>query len=177
MRWRPTACPAPRSAGDAAQLPGLYGRSSRTILGFGLSSISQFETAYVQNTTDAPTYRAALSAQNLPIQRGCFLSADDRTRRALIERLMCDFSLSFADFPEISVPRDRLAVLEQDGLLRVEGIAFGSANTGSPSCGWLRRVSILTLPLRRVVTPELSDPVYIKTRRAPKKVRMTLAAV
>ncbi|MBK9585534.1 MAG: oxygen-independent coproporphyrinogen III oxidase [Alphaproteobacteria bacterium] len=105
---------------------------SRTILGFGLSSISQFETAYVQNTTDAPSYRAALSAQNLPIQRGCFLSADDRTRRALIERLMCDFRLSFADFPEISVPRDLLALLEQDGLLRVEGDYLQISEHGKP---------------------------------------------
>jgi len=93
---------------------------SRTILGFGLSSISQFDTAYVQNTTDAPAYRAALSQRKFPIQRGCLLSADDHSRRALIERLMCDFTLRFADFPDIDIPKDRLALLEQDGLLHMD---------------------------------------------------------
>lgn len=105
---------------------------SRTILGFGLSSISQFETAYVQNTTDPTAYRGALSRQDFPIQRGCVLSADDRTRRALIERLMCDFSLQFADFPEIRVPRDRLALLEQDGLLQMDGERLRVSVQGKP---------------------------------------------
>lgn len=36
---------------------------ARTILGFGLSSISQFKDAYIQNTTDAPLYRKTIEAE------------------------------------------------------------------------------------------------------------------
>lgn len=89
------------------------------IIGLGLSSISNLNHAYVQNNVDAPAYHAAIKEGNFPISRGCTLSADDKIRRKLIERLMCDFMINFADYPEIEIPYARLETLQQDGLIEM----------------------------------------------------------
>ncbi|HPF79048.1 MAG TPA: coproporphyrinogen III oxidase, partial [Alphaproteobacteria bacterium] len=93
---------------------------SRTILGFGLSSITQFEGAYIQNTTDAPTYRKQIESGAFPITRYLELTEDDLVRRALIERLMCDFALRFEDFETVNVPRAQLSLLAQDGIIEMD---------------------------------------------------------
>ncbi|MCB1838864.1 MAG: oxygen-independent coproporphyrinogen III oxidase [Rhodospirillales bacterium] len=105
---------------------------SRTILGFGLSSISQFDGAYVQNTTDAPSYRSALVEKRFPIKRGCVLSADDQIRRSLIERLMCDFVIRLDDYPQIAAPWDRLSLLERDGMIEVKSNTLKISESGKP---------------------------------------------
>ncbi len=91
---------------------------ARNIIGFGISSISSFEGAYVQNTTDAPEYRRAVEAGEFPIRRGCILSDDDLRRRAVIEQIMCGFEADITDYPQA---RARLVALEQDGLVKIEG--------------------------------------------------------
>jgi len=97
---------------------------AQTLLGLGLSSISQFDGAFSQNTTDAPTYRKAIEQGYLPVARGLLLGAEDKIRRAVIERIMCRFSLNFSDFPQIKPPRDALSLLAQDGLLILKEDGF-----------------------------------------------------
>lgn len=92
-----------------------------TILGFGLSSISQFEGAYTQNTTDAPLYRKTVDNGEVPLARVLTLTQDDQDRRNLIEELMCNFTVNFEDYKSIPVPRAALALLEQDGLIAITG--------------------------------------------------------
>lgn len=94
---------------------------ARTILGFGLSSISQFEGAYIQNTTDAPLYRKTIEAGETPLARVLILTQDDQTRRKLIEELMCYFTINFEDYKNIPMPQVELALLEQDGLIEITG--------------------------------------------------------
>lgn len=98
--------------------------SSHTIVSFGISSISSYEGAYVQNTPDAPTYRAAIEKGAFPIMRGCVLTNDDQRRRALIEELMCYFDVNLNDYDDVAFtdPKTRpaLAVLEQDGLISLQ---------------------------------------------------------
>ena len=64
--------------------------NATALLGFGASSIGSLPQGYVQNHSDVPTWRAAISSGRLPVARGVVLSNDDRARRAVIERLMCD---------------------------------------------------------------------------------------
>lgn len=60
---------------------------------FGMSSISQVDDVYAQNVKDIPTYFRALDAGELATEKGYRLDADDRIRRHVITRLMCDFEL------------------------------------------------------------------------------------
>src|SRR6185437_4345408 len=66
------------------------------IYSFGMSSISQIPDAYWQNDKDLPSYYAKLAAGKVPLAGGYLLTDEDRFRREVIMRLMCDLSLNFA---------------------------------------------------------------------------------
>ncbi len=91
---------------------------ARNVIGFGLSSISMFEGAYIQNTTDAPAYRKAVDAGEFPITRGCVLSDEDRERRRVIEQIMCGMQTDISVYSEA---QETLKELEQDHLVEIEG--------------------------------------------------------
>jgi oxygen-independent coproporphyrinogen-3 oxidase len=101
-------------------------RGETDIHAFGMSSISQTRDAYWQNEKELPKYYAALNSGAVPIVRGYFLTPEDKIRRQVIMRLMCDMSLDFAglssqlglDFAShFSAELNSLADLEADGLL------------------------------------------------------------
>ncbi|HEY0106895.1 MAG TPA: hypothetical protein VGB91_12485 [Rhizomicrobium sp.] len=50
----------------------------------------------MQNHTDVPTYRQAVLGGQLPVARGILLSDEDRIRREVIARLMCDLEVDLA---------------------------------------------------------------------------------
>lgn len=93
------------------------------LLGLGASAIGGLSTAslaaYAQNEPDERKYVAAVEAGQLPIRRGRPLSEDDRLRRHVIERVMCDFVLDLAELPEALVAEARPALerLEADGIV------------------------------------------------------------
>ncbi len=63
------------------------------LIGFGASAIGSLPQGYVQNAPTALAYGKAIEAGGLAIVRGVALTADDRLRRDLIERLMCDLEV------------------------------------------------------------------------------------
>ena len=71
-------------------------RSGSDIYAFGMSSISQIPDAYWQNEKELPKYQEAVDAGQMPWQRACFLTGEDKIRRETIMRVMCDLSLDFA---------------------------------------------------------------------------------
>ena len=98
-----------------------------TILGLGVSAISSTPRMFWQNHAALGPYEAAIAEAELPIARGIALDRDDRIRRAVIERLMCDGEvdlaaiapgdprLSFAtELAELAKQPD-LAALDADG--------------------------------------------------------------
>ena len=98
-----------------------------SIYGFGMSSISQTGDSYRQNLKELPDYYAALDANRLPFERGLILSEEDRTRRQVIMRIMCDRRIDYADLSrrlgvdfaaKFAHEIASLADLEADGLLR-----------------------------------------------------------
>ncbi len=91
--------------------------TATTLIGFGLSSISQYADAYTQNTTDAPAYRKAIAEGRIPSARSCYLTEQDQSRRALIERIMCDFEADLSNYRGIETPLESLTELLQDGLI------------------------------------------------------------
>ncbi len=61
-----------------------------TVLGLGTSAISSTPRMYWQSSPDLAAWEDAISSKRLPVVRGAELDVDDRIRRTLIERLMCD---------------------------------------------------------------------------------------
>ncbi|MDQ0505737.1 oxygen-independent coproporphyrinogen III oxidase [Xanthobacter agilis] len=63
------------------------------LLGFGASSIGALPQGYVQNVASTAQWHQAMERGGLPIARGIALTHEDRLRRAVIERLMCDLKV------------------------------------------------------------------------------------
>jgi len=102
-------------------------RSGADIQAFGMSAISQLESAYAQNHKDLAVYRGAVEEGNLPVHRGYVLTEDDRVRREVIQTLLCHLELDSTrlseatgvDFPSYFAGElERLARFEADGLIR-----------------------------------------------------------
>ena len=67
------------------------------LIGFGPSAISSLPGGYVQNTPQVVGYRDAIMAGRPATMRGCAVTAEDRLRGRIIERLMCDLKVDLAD--------------------------------------------------------------------------------
>ena len=99
------------------------------LIGLGTSAIGSLPQGYVQNAPTTVAYRAAVNEGRLPTVRGRALSADDRLRRAVIERLMCDFEADLGEIArahggrseDLADSLDELAPLAEDGLVAREG--------------------------------------------------------
>lgn len=103
--------------------------SAPALIGLGASSISALPQGYVQNLPDVPAWRKAIAEGQLPISRGIALTDDDRMRRTIIEKLMCDLDV---DIDAVAAPFGRsahdfshefamLAPLADQGLVQRKG--------------------------------------------------------
>jgi len=77
--------------------------NSPALLGFGASAISSLPQGYAQNTTSLPAYQKSIADGRLPIIRGIALNNEDKIRRNIVERLMCDLAV---DLNEICLLHD-----------------------------------------------------------------------
>ena len=94
------------------------------LLGFGASAIGSLPQGYVQNIPGIDEYSAAVDNGNLATYRGIALTDEDRIRRTVIERLMCDLSVDLekaAPGRNFTAELAELAPLIVDGLVVVEG--------------------------------------------------------
>ena len=65
------------------------------LLPFGVSSIGRLPQGLVGNAADLAGWRRAVEADRFPVTRGLAFSREDRARGAIIERLMCDFTVDY----------------------------------------------------------------------------------
>ena len=61
-----------------------------TMIGLGASAIGESPSGYVQNIADVRAYGQAVAKGRPPVARGVAVNAEDRMRRAIIERIMTD---------------------------------------------------------------------------------------
>lgn len=96
------------------------------LLGFGMSSISQNARSFSQNEKTLDGYETAVFAGRTPLVKGLILSDEDRRRREIIMRVMCDLRLDFdaigeklgVDFEKTyAAELGKLAPLAADGLV------------------------------------------------------------
>lgn len=98
------------------------------LIGFGASAIGRLTQGHVQNSSALSAYEGALAAGRLPIVRGRALTAEDRLRGEIIERLMSFLEVDIgavaerhgqsADFPD---ERAQLEDLARQGLVELTG--------------------------------------------------------
>ena len=92
------------------------------MLGFGVSAIGRVGTSYYQNAKQLDAWYAELDAGRLPVLRGVELTSDDLVRRAVIQSLTCNFSVSLESI-ELSWLIDfrKYFAAEMDDLRRLAG--------------------------------------------------------
>lgn len=96
--------------------------AAETLIGFGASAIGKLPQGFVQNAVLAPDYSQRIRQGGLATARGLALTADDRIRGFVIERLMCDLA-----FPKQELSR-RFGDAAQAILAEAETIVAADAD-------------------------------------------------
>lgn len=111
-----------------------------SLIGFGASSIGALPQGYVQNAASTVKWRDAIAAGQLATTRGLMLTADDRLRRDIIERLMCDLAVDLdhvagahGSSPEDFAPElASLNSIAGDGLVERDGYRITVSEAARP---------------------------------------------
>ena len=99
------------------------------LIGLGVTSIGKVDNTYGQNRRELEEYYADIDAGRLPVFRGIELSRDDEIRRDTITKLICNFSLTYADVATrwgidfgayFAADLARVKPMEADGLLEMD---------------------------------------------------------
>ncbi len=110
------------------------------LLGFGASGIGSLPQGYVANETAIHAYKDTVRDGRLAVVRGVTLAEDDRLRRAVIERLMCDLAVDldavaarFGESGAVFEPDlEALEPLEEDGIVIRDGRRIRVTEDGRP---------------------------------------------
>jgi oxygen-independent coproporphyrinogen-3 oxidase len=116
-----------------------------TLIGFGTSAIGMLPQGYVQNAARTLAYREAILAGRPATARGLRLTAEDRLRREIIERLMCDLEVDLGvvarkhgrSLKHLAGAIARLGPLVEDGFVTLSGGVLSVAGHARP---YLRHV-------------------------------------
>jgi oxygen-independent coproporphyrinogen-3 oxidase len=103
--------------------------SASTLIGFGASGIGSLPQGYVVNEGEVHAYQRSIAEGRLTTSRGVAISDDDRLRREIIERLMCDLEIDLdvvaarhgVSGNQFEAELTSLAPLQADGLVTVDG--------------------------------------------------------
>ena len=90
------------------------------LIGFGASAISALPQGYAQNAPTAAAYGKAIESGGFATVRGVSLKPDDRLRREIIERLMCDLQVDLMDIAAAHEADPAPLIAEAAGLLRFQ---------------------------------------------------------
>lgn len=71
--------------------------AAQVLIGLGASSISRFPQGYAQNAPATGAHSAAIREGRFSVSRGHAFSPEDLWRARMIEALMCDFAVDFAE--------------------------------------------------------------------------------
>jgi oxygen-independent coproporphyrinogen-3 oxidase len=111
------------------------------LIGLGATSISALPQGYAQNVTETGAYSRSVEADLLPVARGYALTDEDRVRRAVIERLMCDLAVDVAatalaqgrPADHFAADLERCRGFVDDGLAQIEGSRLSVSERGRPA--------------------------------------------
>jgi len=111
------------------------------LLGIGATSISTLPNGYVQNITETGAYQRAVDVGKLPVSRRYALTSEDRLRRAIIEKLMCNLQVDVGEIAtEFDWPRmyfspelNHCQKFVSEGLLAIKGTKLRVSESGRPA--------------------------------------------
>ncbi|CAA6603539.1 Oxygen-independent coproporphyrinogen-III oxidase [Rhodospirillaceae bacterium LM-1] len=114
--------------------------SASALIGFGASSIGALPQGYVGNEGSIDAYKRVIREGKLAVTRGVAVSDEDKLRRAVIERLMCDLSVDldetarrFGQSPDyFSSELAKLKPLAEDGICAISGHVIAVTEEGRP---------------------------------------------
>lgn len=106
------------------------------LIGFGASAIGRLNQGYVQNDVVPRSYCAQIGRGDLATKKGYALTAEDRLRADIIERIMCDFRV---DLQQVCTKHEttlatvlqlatRLNSLAADGVIDLQGSLLSVAD-------------------------------------------------
>jgi len=106
--------------------------SSSVLLGFGASAIGYLPQGYVQNEVNTRAYCERIASSRLATIKGYALTADDRLRGEIIERIMCDFGVDLDPIcarhgsaaEEMLQSSPRLQDLISSGVIELDGASL-----------------------------------------------------
>jgi oxygen-independent coproporphyrinogen-3 oxidase len=102
-----------------------------TLLGLGVSAISETAEVYHQNEKVITVYERRVRAGEIPTLRGHVLSPEDRRRRLKIAQLMTSFGVRLDSHEAASAPIALESLLE-DGLVQFDGETLTIPTEGRP---------------------------------------------
>ncbi len=110
--------------------------TSDILIGLGASAIGRLKGGYIQNEIAISSYRGRIAEGQLATRKGYALSADDRLRADVIERLMCQFQVDLEDVcakhsaapASLLASAPRLRDLIADGIVRRDGFRLTVAD-------------------------------------------------
>jgi len=103
------------------------------LIGLGASAISRLPQGFAQNAPGSGVYARAIADGHLATARGLALTAEDRMRGRIIERLMCDFAVDLAGADlDFMAEIEGLAHLVDEGLVTIDGTRITVTGKGRP---------------------------------------------
>jgi oxygen-independent coproporphyrinogen-3 oxidase len=110
------------------------------LIGLGASSIGTLPQGYAQNEIDLRRYATAIQQGRLATARGIAISPEDRIRRTIIERLMCDMEADVADIcanqnlhvSDFATEFEQLTAAAADGLVELTPPRIRITEQGRP---------------------------------------------
>ncbi|MCV3764396.1 oxygen-independent coproporphyrinogen III oxidase [Rhizobium sp. TRM95796] len=124
----------------ARNFQGYTDEGATALIGLGASSIGKLPQGYVQNNPATGVYQKQTLDGALTTVRGVAFSDDDRLRAYVIERLMCDYALSFSDLSRrfgsaagtILAEAQALVAADADGHVALDGDHFVVSDEARP---------------------------------------------
>ncbi len=118
-------------------------RTTGQVYAFGVSSISQMDNGFVQNTKDIDLYIESINAGRLPVEKGYVLTDEEKLVKEIIENIMCNKVLNLNDvaskfqmsieqiFKLTKFTEAKLNDFEKDGLLHFKDNVIEISPQGS----------------------------------------------
>ena len=94
---------------------------TQVMLGFGVSAISDYSVAMLQNDKQLKSYYKSIDQQSLPVVKALFRNKHDKQRESIIHYLLCHLSLPITQLPlaEFAEEWVQLKEFEHLGLLKI----------------------------------------------------------
>lgn len=143
-------------------------RTTAQVYAFGVTGISQLQTAYSQNTKDIAEYISEIDCKKIPVRKGYKLDEKQQFVREVIETLMCNYYIDWREIAaRMSVTVDELksataynsdvfADMQTDGILEFDNNTIRITADGSP---FVRNVAAALDPLMKNTTKSFSKPI------------------